>query len=87
LGGGSLMDAGCYAVHFLHTLGIGEPAVLSAVAKLKYPQVDRAMTARLRFPDGAAGTVTCSLWSSRLMSLATRPALYRRCAATAARSA
>jgi predicted dehydrogenase len=72
LGGGSLMDAGCYAVHFLRTLGAGEPAVLSATAKLKRPEVDRAMTARLRFPGGATGTVTCSLWSSRWLSFRAR---------------
>ena len=72
LAGGALMDAGCYAVHCLRQLGPGEPEVISARAKLRSPGVDRAMTASLRFPGGAAGRVTCSMWSRRLLGISAR---------------
>src|SRR6185436_18147713 len=43
LGGGALMDAGCYALNCLRLLGPGEPEVVSARALLRTPEVDRAM--------------------------------------------
>jgi predicted dehydrogenase len=67
LGGGALMDAGCYAVHMARLLGGGEPEVLHARAKLHSPDVDRAMRAEVRFPGGHTGTITCSMWSSSLL--------------------
>jgi predicted dehydrogenase len=72
LAGGALMDAGCYAVHCVRQLGTGEPTVVAAQAKLRSPGVDRAMTASLRFPDGATGTVTCSMWSRRLLGVSAK---------------
>jgi len=72
LAGGALMDAGCYAVHCLRQLGTGEPEVVSAEARLRSPGVDRAMTASLRFPDGATGRVTCSMWSRRLLGVSAK---------------
>jgi predicted dehydrogenase len=72
LAGGSLMDAGCYAVHAARVLGGGEPEVVSARALLQSPGVDRAMTAALRFPSGARGRVNCSMWSRRLLRIAAR---------------
>ena len=51
LAGGATMDAGCYAVHMARTFGGATPEVVSAQAKLRDPQVDRAMTAELRFAD------------------------------------
>jgi predicted dehydrogenase len=44
-------------------LGREEPEVLSAEAKLRTPDVDRAMRAELRFPSGPTGRITCSMWS------------------------
>jgi predicted dehydrogenase len=67
LAGGALMDTGCYALNCLRLLGPGEPEVTAARATLLRPQVDRAMTAWLRYPGGAAGRVTTSLWSRRLL--------------------
>jgi predicted dehydrogenase len=67
LAGGALMDAGCYAVHLARLLGGtdgSEPEVVSAVAKLRDVEVDRAMTAQLRFPAGHTAAVRCSMWSS-----------------------
>jgi predicted dehydrogenase len=75
LAGGALMDAGCYAVNALRLVA-GEPEVVSAHATLRSPGVDRAMTARLRFPGGTAGAATgelvASLWSRHLLSLSLR---------------
>ena len=53
LAGGATMDAGCYAVHMVRTFGGSTPEVVSAQAKLRDPQVDRAMTAELRFASRA----------------------------------
>ncbi|MEU8140588.1 Gfo/Idh/MocA family oxidoreductase [Nonomuraea sp. NPDC048901] len=72
LGGGALMDAGCYAVHCLRTLGPGEPSVVSAAALLRSPGVDRAMAADLRFPTGATGRIHASMWSGNLLKIAAR---------------
>ncbi len=72
LAGGATMDAGCYAVHMVRTFGGSTPEVVSAQAKLRDAQVDRAMTAELRFPGGHTGRVRCSLWSSRLLQISAR---------------
>jgi predicted dehydrogenase len=64
LGGGALMDGGCYALDCLRLLGPGEPEVTAALAD-PYERVpgrgpdragaaaDRAMAVRLAFPDDA----------------------------------
>lgn len=72
LAGGATMDAGCYAVHMARTFGGRSPEVVSAQAKLRDAQVDRAMTAELRFPAGHAGRVRCSMWSPRLLQISVR---------------
>ena len=72
LGGGALMDGGCYALHCLRLLGQGTPEVLSARATLRSPDIDRAMTAELRFPGGASGRITASMWSHRLLDFTAR---------------
>ncbi|HTL87049.1 MAG TPA: Gfo/Idh/MocA family oxidoreductase [Acidimicrobiia bacterium] len=72
LGGGALMDAGCYTVHITRTLAGEEPEVVSATPKRRNPQIDRAMTAELKYPSGATGKITCSMWSSQLLRLHAR---------------
>jgi predicted dehydrogenase len=72
LGGGATMDAGCYAVHMVRMFGGATPEVVSAQAKLHNPQIDRAMTAELRFPGGYTGRIRCSMWSSRLLQISAR---------------
>jgi predicted dehydrogenase len=67
LGGGATMDVGTYTVHLARLLGLEEPTVTSAVAKLRTPQVDRAMTAELSFPSGHTGRITCSMWSTDVL--------------------
>jgi predicted dehydrogenase len=72
LAGGATMDAGCYAVHMVRTFGGSTPEVVAAQAKLRGRQVDRAMTAELRFASGHTGRVRCSMWSSDLLRVSAR---------------
>lgn len=62
LGGGALMDAGCYCVHLLRRL-LGEPErVVEARADLSDadPRVDLGMTASLAFPGGTTASLRAS---------------------------
>jgi predicted dehydrogenase len=72
LAGGAMMDAGCYAVHMARLVGGGNPAVVSAAAKLRGQDVDRAMEVALRFPSGASGRVSVSMWSRKLLDISVR---------------
>ncbi len=72
LAGGALMDAGCYTVSLLRHLAGAEPAVESAFARWTSGGVDRWMEARLRFPDGRTGRLTCSLLSTSLLRASAR---------------
>ncbi|MBY0387470.1 MAG: Gfo/Idh/MocA family oxidoreductase [Mycobacterium pseudokansasii] len=72
LAGGATMDAGCYAVHMVRTFGGSTPEVVSAQAKLRDSQIDRAMTAEVRFADGHTGRVRCSMWSTELLRISAR---------------
>jgi predicted dehydrogenase len=67
LAGGATMDVGTYTVHMARLLGCEEPDVVSAEAKLRTPDIDRAMRAELTFPSGHTGRITCSMWSSWLI--------------------
>jgi predicted dehydrogenase len=64
LAGGATMDVGCYAINLVRFLAGAEPEVVRARARLSSPQVDRYMSADLRFADGRTGRITCSLFSS-----------------------
>ena len=66
LAGGATMDLGCYAVDMARIFGGSTPEVIWARAQLRGPQVDRAMTAELRFAAGHTGRLRCSMWSSDL---------------------
>ena len=72
LAGGAAMDMGCYALHFVRTLGVAEPRVTAARAKLLAPGVDRAMEIELAFPNGATGRAVCSMLSWRLLAASGR---------------
>ncbi|MCU1480261.1 MAG: putative dehydrogenase [Subtercola sp.] len=61
VGGGSLMDLGCYPVHWVRTLLGEEPAVTSAEATLNPLGADLTMDARLLFPSGVVAQVTSSM--------------------------
>ena len=82
LGGGALMDLGCYAVDMVRRFGGSTPEVVTAQAKLHGPQVDRAMTAQLRFAGGHTGRVHCSMWSTDSASLHSEGGWRPRRAAT-----
>jgi len=72
LGGGALMDTGCYAVHLLRHLAQSEPEVRSARAKWPSGGVDRWLTTDLAFPSGAQARLTCGLLQPKLISIAAR---------------
>lgn len=72
LGGGALMDTGCYPISMLRHLSEAEPEVVSATALLRAPGVDRRVEAELRFADGRTGKIGCSMWSSTLLKVALR---------------
>jgi predicted dehydrogenase len=60
LGGGALMDGGCYAIDCLRLIGGDEPSVTGALADPVVPDpdgatADRSMAVRLAFPGGATG--------------------------------
>jgi predicted dehydrogenase len=72
LAGGALMDAGCYAVHIVRMLADAEPEVVAVKAKLRNLDVDRAVTAELRFPSGATGVVRCSMLGARVFQISAK---------------
>ena len=72
LGGGAVMDVGCYAIHMNRLVAGSEPTVVSATARLAKPNVDRWMRAELRYSDGLSGTMTCALWSSSLLKISVK---------------
>jgi predicted dehydrogenase len=72
LGGGALMDAGCYTVHLLRHLAGAEPEVVAASARWTRGGVDRFLAADLRFADGRTARLTCSLFSRWLLRASAR---------------
>lgn len=69
LAGGAMMDTGCYAVHLLRTLAGAEPVVHSASAKMRGPDVDRCLQARMEFADGRTAELSASMWSRRVFGI------------------
>jgi predicted dehydrogenase len=63
LGGGALMDLGCYAVHQVRRLLGEEPEVVRATAALGPAGVDESIEATLAFPSGATAVVRASMSS------------------------
>jgi predicted dehydrogenase len=72
LGGGALMDAGCYPISMVRHVAGAEPTVERARAWLRSPQVDRRVEAELRFADGRTARIGCSLWSATLLRVRLR---------------
>ena len=61
LGGGALMDLGCYVVHQLRSIA-GEPTgIASAEAVEGTPGVDVTFTAEVTFPGDVTGRIHCSM--------------------------
>lgn len=61
LGGGALMDLGCYPVHWLRSLFPGTPSVTSASADLNPSGADISMRAELVFPGEVTAVVSASM--------------------------
>lgn len=61
VGGGALMDLGCYPAHWVKTVMSSEPRVLSASAVQERAGVDVAMQAELEFAGGVRAGIRCSM--------------------------
>ena len=61
LGGGAMMDLGCYCVHGVRSVMGSEPGVVSASAIEHESGVDIEMEARLEFPGGVRAWVSSSM--------------------------
>lgn len=72
LAGGATMDLGCYPLRLMRYLLDEVPGVTYAKASCIKPQVDRWMAAKLQFPGGATGHMTCAFFSLRLIRLTAR---------------
>lgn len=61
LGGGALMDLGCYPVHWVRFFVGEEPVVVSASASPNALGADETIEASLRFPSGVVARVFASM--------------------------
>ncbi|MGA3065461.1 MAG: Gfo/Idh/MocA family oxidoreductase [Tepidisphaeraceae bacterium] len=61
LGGGALMDVGCYCINFARLIAGSEPQSISAAAQMHASGVDELVAATLAFPSGVISQFTCSL--------------------------
>lgn len=57
VGGGALMDLGCYPVHWVRTFTGEEPRVVSASAEKNALGADQSIEAQLEFPSGITATI------------------------------
>lgn len=63
LGGGALLDVGCYCVSIARLLMGAEPIAVSARASWAVSGVDEAAVGVLEFPNGVLASISCSLQS------------------------
>jgi predicted dehydrogenase len=61
LGGGALMDLGCYCMHWIRTVTGDEPSVVSARARCGAPGVELDIEAELAFTSGPTASLKCSM--------------------------
>ncbi|KAF7356300.1 hypothetical protein MVEN_00961900 [Mycena venus] len=62
LGGGALMDMGCYTINSMRYFTGADPtSVLSVEHELQSPQVDRKTTAKFALPGSITSTILCDL--------------------------
>jgi predicted dehydrogenase len=61
LGGGALLDIGCYCVSLTRLVAGAEPVAVAAVAKEGATGVDESFAGALRFPSGVAATFEVSM--------------------------
>ena len=65
LGGGALMDVGCYCVNLSRTLAGREPVEVRAMANFRPSGADEQMAGSLRFDDGLLAHFDCALTMER----------------------
>ncbi|MEN8237879.1 MAG: Gfo/Idh/MocA family oxidoreductase [Actinomycetota bacterium] len=63
LGGGSMMDIGCYPASWVRWLVPGEPTVEDAHAECPAPGIDGSMSAELSWPSDVTGSIHGSMIS------------------------
>lgn len=61
LGGGALMDLGCYPIHWVRTVLGREPRILAADLTRHSSGVDESFEATLSFDENVSGTVAASM--------------------------
>ncbi|MFN3167956.1 MAG: Gfo/Idh/MocA family protein [Phycisphaeraceae bacterium] len=61
LGGGALMDIGCYCVDFTRLIVGEDPTSIQAVGRLHPSGVDVAASGVLAYPSGVAATFSCGM--------------------------
>lgn len=61
MGGGALMDLGCYPIHWVRMVMGHEPSVRSATCATGQPHIDITTTAELAFEDGVSASIECSM--------------------------
>ena len=65
LGGGALMDIGCYPLNLARTLLASEPERVEAHARFSERGVDRELIATLHFPNATRAQIACSFDGAR----------------------
>ena len=65
LGGGALMDVGCYPLSWLRWIAGAEPIATTCLAERNADGVDLTASATLHFPNGVLGTLHTSFVSHR----------------------
>ena len=61
LGGGCLMDVGCYCVNFARTFAGTEPTIATAAARFHATGVDVGVIGSLAFPNDVLASFTCGM--------------------------
>jgi predicted dehydrogenase len=61
LGGGGLMDIGCYCINFSRLFAGCEPDAVSAAAHIGTSGVDDVVSATMKFPNGIVASFTCGM--------------------------
>lgn len=65
LGGGALMDVGCYCVNLSRTVAGAEPVAVECFARWSQSGVDEQLVGTLGFPNGLLAQFDCSLTMER----------------------
>jgi predicted dehydrogenase len=61
LGGGALMDVGCYCINLSRLLAGEEPSAITAAAHMHERGVDDLLVATMKFPSGVLASFTCGM--------------------------